>query len=673
MRVPRTKAVVAWFRLLRAALRPGPGSLTLDQLRSELSHETSAKLARLSGLAREWTRGRMAPDDPATVVALAADLERVLLRQARLACARLRTSITAAELLARASVLRTTAREWRLRPPGPADAAARLSATVDAYRRESQALVEALCARFGMRLGDLLIAAAGEVAHEYEGRAEGAVSIAFEGEPRALGLWVPLADAAPWTDLLRNLIRNATQATLDRWNGDAQPRPDPPPVAVRVRAPGESPEALIEIADEGVGMDAAQADAMWRAGHSTHGEHRGQGLTEGKRSWLAERARLDVRSAPRAGTCVRLELPPRDVVLRLPRVWQLRPVAWPSTAVAVVMVTALPALLGGGREGYSIEAHHRVALRDERGHLVWRRDMGEQVDPNWWGEALQRGEHPGDIDEPLQLSSAEGTRPDVVVATHSDSGTGHLWRLTEGGRVAWSHALSWIEPPGMDTLLSRQLRCVFQVPTAWAADPAGAIAANVRMSDWSPTSIQFFTPGGDSLGAYYHPGHLSPCTTLDLDGDDRRELMLYGVNNSAPGDTAFLPAAPDESTYVGCLVLLASPGVDGQAYPYRRWPNLPQAREKAYLLVPPLRPHMGSEVTRIRFGAASPGRPARMEMYVQDGRIYALDRLMRPIACAVGDRTPAARLGPTRPMAPLLYIHEGTVERIDLPLRGGSR
>lgn len=672
MRVPRTKAVVAWFRLLRAALGPAPGSLTLDQLRSELSHETSAKLARLAGLAREWTRGGFAPEDLPTVEALAADLERVLLRQVRLACARLRTSFAAAELLARADGMRASARAWRARTPAATEAATSLAVTVDAFRRESQALVEALCARFGARLGDLLITAAGEVAHEYEGRADGAVSITFEGEPRALGLWVPLADAATWTDLLRNLVRNATEATLERWNDASSRSPDPPPVVVRIRPPGERPDAAIEIADEGVGMDGARVEAMWRAGQSTHGEHRGQGLTESKRAFLEARAALEVRSAPDVGTCVRLELPHRDVTIRTPRRWQIRPIAWPSAAALTAVAAAVPVWLHGPAVTATIENHRIVVARDARGRPAWRRDMGDRVEPNWWGELLQRQRFPGDDALPMLIPSSSGGEPDVVVTTRTDSGTAGLWRLRPGGRTAWSRELHWTAPIPQDTVSVVMLRSVFQHPVAWGGDTLGAIAVNVRDRDESPTAIEFFSPDGDSLGAYYHPGHLEPVDSFDLDGDGRREFLMSGANNPARFDTTFLPVPVPDSVYIACLVLLEAPDVNGQAYPYTRWAALPPAREKAYLLIPPLRRDLRPTFVRVMPGRRGARGHARLAVQLDDGRIYHLDGRLRPLACEVGDNTVASRFPGSRPMARLLYIQRGTIERIDLPLRGGS-
>ncbi len=646
-------AVVTWFRLLRAALRPATGPLTLDQLRSELSHETSAKLGRLRGLAREWSRSGFARDDFATLQALVASLEHPLMRQARLPCARWRSSRAAATLLARFLLLASEARAWRAEPPDPHAAAARLSAHVDAIHGDSQALVESLSARFGVRLGDLLISAAGEVAHEYEGRPDGAVAIAFDGEPRALGVWVPRADGAAWTDALRNILRNAAQATHERWAAQPSPPTEPVPVTVRVLPARDRPCATIEILDEGVGMDAARVAAMWRAGQSSHG------------------AALEVRSVPDVGTCVRLDLPHRDVPIHAPLPWQLRPIAWPSAAALATAAIALPLWLHGPAVSATIENHRVVVARDAHGRPAWRRDMGDRVEPNWWGELIQRQRFPGDDALPMLIPSSTGGEPDVVVTTRTDSGTAWLWRLRPGGPIAWSRELHWTAPIPEDSVSVVMLRSVFQHPVAWGDDTLGAIAVNVRDRDEGPTAIEFFSPDGDSLGAYYHPGHLEPVDSFDLDGDGHREFLMSGCNNPARFDTTFLPAAVPDSVYIACLVLLAAPDVNGQAYPYARWAGLPPAREKAYLLIPPLRRDLRPTIARLMPGQRASHGHARLAVQMGDGRVYLVDGLLRPLACEVGDHTEAARLPDPRPMAPLLYIHDGVIERPDIPVGGG--
>ena len=66
-------------------------------------------------------------------------------------------------------------------------------------------------------------------------------------------------------------------------------------------------------------------------------------------------------------------------------------------------------------------------------------------------------------------------------------------------------------------------------------------------------------------------------------------------------------------------------------------------------------------------GATAPDG-ARAELHLLDGRIYRLDPHLRPLSCEVGDRTLAASLAPTRPLGPLVYLHDGRRELIDMTI-----
>jgi hypothetical protein len=117
--------------------------------------------------------------------------------------------------------------------------------------------------------------------------------------------------------------------------------------------------------------------------------------------------------------------------------------------------------------------------------------------------------------------------------------------------------------------------------------------------------------------------------------------------------------------YLDCAVMLEPPEVNGQGYPYGNWPGMPRAREEGYLLLTPLRRGIRPRIWKVNLGNP-------IELALTDGRIYRLDAHLRPISCGVGDFTLADTLAPTRAVAPLLYIHNGRRERIDLPVRKGT-
>lgn len=415
-------------------------------------------------------------------------------------------------------------------------------------------------------------------------------------------------------------------------------------------------------------MDADQMAAMWRDGLSRHGAGHGQGLTDNKRAFLEQRATMEVRSLPGVGTCVTLELPPRDIAFRPPRPWAAPPLVAPALAVLL--------LLGGGAwqlrhtdlVAVRVTNGHLVSALDGRGRLLWQRELADRVAPNW-RSIVHTNRQTTEVEAmPLIMRPPGAGGPLVLLGTVSDRGPGRVLALDNRGRERWGRTLGWSPPRVTHT---GALLAVCQAATVWNDGARPAVVLNVREGNWSSTSIQFFTATGDSLGAYLHPGQLEFLASGDLDGDGRTEVLLNGCNNDAVADPAFWPGQARGDGYTECLVLLESPAVGGQAFPYARWEREPPAREEAYLLIPPLRaeayadPH-ASKVTLMAFG------DEHLEVTTTDGRIYVLDRHLRPLSCSVGDHTPAAALAPTRASAPLLYLRDGRPVSIDLPVLRGS-
>jgi hypothetical protein len=200
----------------------------------------------------------------------------------------------------------------------------------------------------------------------------------------------------------------------------------------------------------------------------------------------------------------------------------------------------------------------------------------------------------------------------------------------------------------------------------------------VRDDSWGSTSVQFLTPAGEPLGEYLHPGTLEFIGSGDFDGDGRVEVLLNGKNNDAPYSAAFWSGPPlGPGVYGECLIMLETPRVGGQAFPYTRWSGVAAAGEEAYLLIPPLREaHFAfpdtTRITRLPVGKPNADGAVRFELFIQDGRIYELDGHLRPLSCGVGDNTDAAHLAPTRPAAPLLYLRDGVSHSIDLIVQRGS-
>jgi signal transduction histidine kinase len=655
--LPGIPSVLVLARLPGALLRSVPDGLTLEQLRGDLSHEPAAKLARLAGLIEEWRGGRFRPDDPRDFDAVLADIERLHLRHARLACSWFQTAGDLVAVLAAVARARALAR----RAPLTGDRLEPLARAVDSIRAHGAALVERLSARHAIRLAGLVEEVAGELRRELAA-GPGGIAVAVAADDGARLSWLPRRDAGGWADVLLNLGRNAAQAIGDRRREGRVPTADPPDTVMLRLQTLRDRGACLEVIDDGIGMDDTAAAAMWWAGRSTHGPHRGRGLTEGKRAFVEERARLEVRSAPGVGTCVRIEIPPRPVPVRAPRPWAMPTVAGPAALALVVLAFAAVFRPDRPVASVRVDSHRIVVALDERDHVLWRRDMGDEVLDNYLGNEMtfSVGNIPPLTPPIVRAPWGRG----IVLSLRPNEGPGRLVCLDGRGRTRWERVLRWHPPTERH---AGKLKAVFAAPVDRTRNQLDVLAVNVRDADWSATSIQFITSAGESLGAYYHPGQLEYVQADDADGDGRTELVLIGKNNPETHDLTWLREDSGDSIYVPVVVMLEPSRAGGQAYPATRWADLQSAREEGYLLVPPLRRNLSPRPCRLDFGERG---AAPVELTLLDGRIYRLDPHLRPVSCVAGDKTAILAERITRPLGPMLYLHDRTLERVDVPIQG---
>jgi hypothetical protein len=262
------------------------------------------------------------------------------------------------------------------------------------------------------------------------------------------------------------------------------------------------------------------------------------------------------------------------------------------------------------------------------------------------------------------LRDASGDPAAVIVATKADDGPGHVWSIRADNSRAERHTLGWCSPRGEHL---GQLRSPWQSAAPWPGQEKSVVIVHVRDANYSDSATQFFTADLESLGAYYHHGHLAFRCAGDPDDDGRIEVLLVGINNSAAGDTTIFPFR--QTVYIDCLVLLEVPGVSGQSYPATNWPGMAQAQEEGYLLFPPLTKSIRPIIRRVEPSVRARSDGVRFEVVLQDGRMYRLDGRLRPISCVAGDFTEARRLSPIRPVGPLAYWSGGRRELIDLPVQ----
>jgi signal transduction histidine kinase len=641
-----------------ATLRRGASDpLTLDLLRSDLSHESAAKIARLVAIRTEWERGRYRPEDPRDVEGILLDLQRIALRHARIASLWLGEFHRLARTLAALRAVRRTVRPVARGRVLSLRSSRRLEQEIDQLRRRYQALVSSLSDHFGARVRELVRHATDEVRRDFAGalRPEG-VDIELEDGFRGTGAWIPRAERAFWLDLLRNVIRNAVEAAREKPSKPGERSV----VTVRVQPAREGSGTLVEVIDRGLGMGPDELRGIWTAGEGRHGDRRGQGLTESKRAFAEARASIEVQSVRDVGTTFRIAFPFRDVPIPAAPVYRLRPMLLLALGLAAVAVLAWSLQRPPRLVSISLPTPTSIRATDANGH-AWRHEFDEVVMPNTAATELAPAEISRQLCEHLIVRDERNRTLGVVIGTMPAAGPGQIWFFAPSGRIRWSRRLRWVVPAALKL---GNLKAAWEQSLSWPGEEQPVVAVNMRDSDHTWTATQFFTLGGDSLGAYYHYGHLGFRAVKDFDRDGRDELLLFGINNYASQDTTFLPAA--QFAYVDCVVLLEVPWVNGQSYPYTGWSGMPRACEEGYLLIPPLVRGQRASIVRIDIGAAGESGVSRIEVMVSDGRIYRLDEHLRPYQCGAGDATLADRSAPTRPIAPLAYFSYGRREAIDL-------
>ncbi len=644
-------------------LAPDPPG-TIDQMRSDLSHETASRVAFLSAMATEWRCGRFEGDDPARCMNVLADLRGTHRRYALLAftCGRPWHELVA--VLACIRALERVCRRLAASGAASTTAFSHFAADLNRFNDASARLVTALTACHAVGLSETVEGAVADVRADPGDRIDEPVGIDLETQDGLPNVWLAREHAARWRDVLRNLLRNAIEATRQQWSpADGAC----PPVRVVMQALPAARGVRVRIADLGVGMSAEQQARLWVAGASRHGSGRGQGLTEAKREFVATRAGMQVESAPGRGTTVTLDILPRDIVLPALRPWR-QPAFQVGALVALLTVfAALPAFQRSGA-AHAVDVVQSSVVRGlgPRGEVLWNRDIGARI---------LRNDHlstQGIIDLATYRESRGGNVREVLAScAHADGSPGHLTFLDGRGRIKATRDITWVAPRGEGP---HELGSFWQVPITWKGGPERAYVVDVRKSNKSPESIQVVTARGGDFGAYHHPGQIKFFACEDFDTDGREEFLFFGINNDAWQDSLLTTCG--RGAWHACAILLAPPPWQGQAYPYRGWDGVPAAAEDAYLLIPPLEcgEVVQGAVTIVERASAPVPSPVCLLLRLQDGRILETDGRLRPISYDVGDVTVASQLAHAGHLPDLrvAYFHRGEVELIDVPRHGAN-
>lgn len=384
-------------------------------------------------------------------------------------------------------------------------------------------------------------------------------------------------------------------------------------------------------------------------------------------------------SAADLGADLRRHLDGEPILARRPRFSaRARALFRPRFRVPVVIITIL-ALLGGAAAFLKLDARSGIRGQGDMvavevfqgrnlraigstGNVLWARNFKDRIWPNGRWNTENR---------PPTILTRNGRPVGVVISLWPDTGPGSLLFLgAEDGEDFWSREAAWgVEPINANGPLFYD----WTAPVSWPGENDGVLAAGLLDGDYYAFCLQFLTFGNDHLGSYYHPGPLTYCDRIDL-GGPAPSILLFGANSSARFVRELVPF--EAAVHPGCVVLLDPSQVEGQAYPYseglpehRDWPGMVRARERSYLLIPPILPSQSSGVTGLKVDL-DPLYGFTIQANVQDGRFITLDSDLIPISVFLGLGTPADSLfkAGSGDFLPCLLIREGKMEFVTPPI-----
>ena len=278
----------------------------------------------------------------------------------------------------------------------------------------------------------------------------------------------------------------------------------------------------------------------------------------------------------------------------------------------------------------------------------------------------------------LIQKSGPGTRPDapgqtigLAVTVTFDGGQSQLNFLDMGsGQTLWTHEPAWSVPT--NALGPIQYR--WTVQTDWPGQDQPVILNGIRDDMWYGFAIEAVGLSGEVLGVYHHPGPLYKYSNPQDSGEEDPVHLFFGANSSARFDRTLVPFETEH--HPGCVVLLKPQEISGQAFPYsenlpedRDWPDVPKARESAYLLISMFSPDLDSFVDQVQTHDLRSGRSGYTAV-TRDGRFIVLDENLYPIKCVLSRDCPATDLylAGEASLSPYLYIRDGVMEWVDVPV-----
>ncbi len=559
-----------------------PDFQILNSLRDDLIHERKKKVASLEMILSTWERGESISTHLAYFKDLIGQLESLLKDQRRnlLLISSLLVDVRLNHLLAgvRKNLARIEKDKGKI---------LELKNKLDIFSNEIERVLDEATQRFTFSLNEVIKEAVKIVRTEKDGTLrEKQISIEERYEDIGERFRLPYKSYKDWQKLISNLIRNGVEAVETKLQATSYQLP----VWVRVVVTGKDDEVMVEIEDNGVGMDEKTKESFYKRGF-TKGKDTGLGLgiTEETVEFIKRYGDWNVENKINQGTRIQIKInkekaKEQDLEVEEGKALVIKLRSWRSSlSILGGLILILLLILYFQFNKYArfwedwnpasaeVEENKLLIIYNKSGEELWRRRFIREIH---FTTELAPGTNALIIKHAIEFNdvNSDGKNEIFVGFKETESKTGYILCLDFEGNELWRFNVgrSGIYETGGDIYTPAHKIYIEDVDQ----DGEKEVIESANCKTWFPCQIFVLNKDGKLEGEYWHSGHIEIVFIKDIDKDGEMEIVCGGINNFLENGNA----AP-------ILFILDGRNVKGQSPPYFS-KVLPKAHEEVYIKIP---------------------------------------------------------------------------------------